>query len=355
MEALMKRLVLGLITVCLTLFLLSNTLFAHESDSEFAAAFKYYNSKNYKKAIELFKEYVKKDPDPAAYYIIGYSLYKLGKHDEANEYFKEAFLIDPAFSLEKYGLKKEGAEVKPEPTEKPLAEEKVPAKKSEAKPEAAKPAPKTSISEKPKAVPPVPAATKPVQPAAQKTIPQKLAKTEAKKVEPQKIQPPAGMPSAPMPQIPKPKQAAPGVSPGISTALVAGFGMIMLVIFLAVYIFGSLCLFLIAKKLNVPAPWTAWIPLVNLWTIVTAAGKPWWWILLIFIPIVGPLVVLTYLWILITENCGKNKWLGLLMLAPVANLVWLGILAFSKSEKEEQTKTMVLEPPAESSPPEEQF
>jgi hypothetical protein len=34
----------------------------------------------------------------------------------------------------------------------------------------------------------------------------------------------------------------------------------------------------------------------------------------------------------ISENLGKNKWLGLLMLVPIVNFVWLGILAFSKLE-----------------------
>jgi hypothetical protein len=35
----------------------------------------------------------------------------------------------------------------------------------------------------------------------------------------------------------------------------------------------------------------------------------------------------------ITENLGKNKWLGLLMLLPVINFVFIGTLAFSKTEK----------------------
>ena len=119
--------------------------------------------------------------------------------------------------------------------------------------------------------------------------------------------------------------------------------MIMLVIVLAVYIFCSLCLFLIAKKLNVSAPWTAWVPLVNLWTVVTAAGKPWWWILLMFIPIIGPFIGV-YLWMCITENLGKNKWLGLLLLVPIAGFVWMGILAFSKSESTGGLQSVTLHP-----------
>lgn len=346
----MKRFVISSITICLTLFLASSYVFAHE-DPVYKKALKYYNAKNYKEAAEYFKEYVKENPDAEVYYRIGYSLYKLGKHDEAKEYFKEAYLLDPDFLYGPFLPKGEGAEIKAEKKpviseEKAPVEQKKPTVKPEAKKEIAPAKPETKQPSK---------AVQPRKTEPQKVAPEKKTPVTGPKTEAKKIQPPAGMPPATMPQFPESGQGAPGVSPGMSTALLAGFGMIMLVIVLAFYIFGSLCLFLIAKKLNVSAPWTAWIPLVNLWTIVTAAGKPWWWILLIFIPIAGPLVVLTYLWMLITENCGKNKWLGLLMLAPVANLVWLGILAFSKSEKEEQTKTVALEPPSEGSPPEEQF
>ena len=84
-------------------------------------------------------------------------------------------------------------------------------------------------------------------------------------------------------------------------------------------------------KLRTTAPWTAWIPLVNLWTVVSAAGKPWWWLLLLLIPIANIFIWIN-LWMCISENTGRNKWLGLLMLAPFISLVFLGILAFPRNE-----------------------
>ena len=39
------------------------------------------------------------------------------------------------------------------------------------------------------------------------------------------------------------------------------------------------------------------------------------------------------LWMSISENLGRNKWLGLLMLLPIANFIYIGVLAFSKGEK----------------------
>jgi hypothetical protein len=105
---------------------------------------------------------------------------------------------------------------------------------------------------------------------------------------------------------------------------------------IAFYVYFSLCLFSIAKKLHISEPWTAWIPIVNIWTIVSAAGKPWWWILLLFVPIIN-IFIGVYLWICITENLGKNRLLGLLMLLPIINLIFLGFLAFSREGKPVET------------------
>jgi len=130
--------------------------------------------------------------------------------------------------------------------------------------------------------------------------------------------------------------------PGNMPAMMSGF---MLLLVLAGYIYFSLCLYFIAMKTGIPNPWMAWIPLVNLWTFVAAAGREWWWLAIIvglgalsLIPGLGivfsllNLAAIIYLWICITDNVGKNKWLGLLMLVPIVNLIFPAILAFSKQE-----------------------
>lgn len=98
----------GLIIVLLLLFAAVSGA-AVTDDREFSIGLKHYNSKNYKAAVRQFKEYVESKPDPAAYYMIGYSLYKLGNFSEAEEYFSEAYFIDPEFSLEKAGLIKKSS------------------------------------------------------------------------------------------------------------------------------------------------------------------------------------------------------------------------------------------------------
>ncbi len=132
------------------------------------------------------------------------------------------------------------------------------------------------------------------------------------------------------------------VIPASVLAMISGFAIFVI---LAGYIYFSLCLYFIAKKTDVPNPWIAWIPLVNLWTFVSAAGKQWWWaavvvgmFVLTIVPVAGLIFYLAgigvtiHLWMLITENLGKNKWLGLLMLVPIANLIFPAILAFSKDD-----------------------
>ncbi|MBI3378555.1 MAG: tetratricopeptide repeat protein [Nitrospirae bacterium] len=298
-----------LIFIVLMVFALSavyDISFAAEN-SEYSKALKYYNSKKFKEAVELLKEQEQKNPTPSGYYLLGYSLYKLGKFEEANEYFKEAYLLDPDFSLEKAGLIKKTPEAKPEEAEKPPVSEAK--EKQPQKPEAAKDAKEKSATA---------AAEK--KPSAQEPL-----KVEPQKVEPLKpMQPPAGFPT-----FPKPGKEMPGVSPQMLTAMLASFGIVILAIVAIWVVYYLLCLFLIAKKLAIPAPWTAWIPVVNLWTIVTCAGKPWWWIFLLFIPLANFLIYI-YLWMCISENRGKSKWLGLLLLIPPADLVLYGILAFSK-------------------------
>jgi len=73
-------------------------------DEEFRTGLKYYNSRDFKAAVSQFQNYVSRQPDPAAYYLIGYSLYKLGRFRESEENFRQAYLLAPDFSLEKAGL-----------------------------------------------------------------------------------------------------------------------------------------------------------------------------------------------------------------------------------------------------------
>lgn len=306
----MKRIVLIILT---TLVLLSFAITALAiTNSEYEKALKYYNAGKYSEAVKLLKEYVQKNPDPAAYYRIGYGLYKLKNFEESNEYFEEAYFIDPSYSTgitvvpEKYPK----AEMAPEPA---------------GENEFLKQRPSVSVVETEQ---PVTAETKPAE-NIQQTSPGVVPQEQAAAPEQPAVQTPeqAQMPQV-VPSFPEMQKMEPGQMQGPVAAMLAGFMMFFVIFIVVLYVYYSLCLFRIAKKLNIEAAWIAWIPVIQIWIIVVASGKPGWWILLLlFIPFVN-----IYLWICITENLGKNKWLGLLMLLPLVDMIFLGILAFSKTE-----------------------
>ncbi|NQT49729.1 hypothetical protein HQ571_03490 [Candidatus Kuenenbacteria bacterium] len=96
----------------------------------------------------------------------------------------------------------------------------------------------------------------------------------------------------------------------------------------AMYVYTSLCLHFIAKKTSTKHPWLAWIPLVNIFLMLMIGKLSFWWILILFVPLAN-LIFIIYLWVKITEARGKEKWLGVLMIIPIVNLVYQGWLAFS--------------------------
>ncbi len=68
------------------------------ADSQYEQALTAYSRGGYVKTVKLLRRYVKKTPTAGAYYLLGYSNYKLGRYKEAARYFGEAYLVDPNFN-----------------------------------------------------------------------------------------------------------------------------------------------------------------------------------------------------------------------------------------------------------------
>jgi tetratricopeptide (TPR) repeat protein len=92
----MKKIVF-LIGMFILLFSFPVKVIADE-ENKFKEAFQYYSTGRYKEAIRLFRDYTKEKPNSTIYYYIGYALYKTRNFEEANKYFKMAYLLDPMFS-----------------------------------------------------------------------------------------------------------------------------------------------------------------------------------------------------------------------------------------------------------------
>jgi hypothetical protein len=334
----MKK-ILYILAIFFTLSILSANLFA-KTETEYDKAIRYYNTGKYREAVEIFKDYIKTKPDAPAYYRIGYALYEIGEYDEANKYFQQAYLIDPSFSPNIVAPRIKAERIaKPSIQQAPSVKEpQVPAV-IETRPEtppAAVREPQPQMQMEPHK--PQEQVTAPIQeatPGQPQAVPpgEEATPQESQVVTPRRVQPPAGFPKFPEPTKGMPT-GLPGMPSGLGT-LIAGLGMLMTVIQIVsilLYLFFCYCLFRIAKKLEVPSPWLAFIPIVQIWTIVSCAGKPWWWILLLFIPLLN-IIIGILLWMYIAENMGRNKWLGLLMLVPIVNYIFLAMLAFSKTEQ----------------------
>jgi hypothetical protein len=330
-------------------------------DQDYDKGLKYFYSGNYEEAARYLKNYVKENPKASVYYKIGYSLYELGRHDEAHTYFEQAYLIEPEFSPLPTIKKSQRAIEQWVPDmpagipEEPSVSEKITGPGEVAVPEGYAgegtemqiPAPVVA-PEKPAIGEPEMAMEQEMAPEMGPEGPGETDISPGKKFEPEiTFEPPKGFPKEmDMPMMPK----------GLMTVM-AGLNILSSILSIVFWIFMSYCLFRIGKKLNVANSWLAWVPFIQgFWPMVGAGGRSvgWGLLYLVGIPIIGGIIGLfaaaispvlamivlaavgilvlwayIHLWMNISEGLGKERLLGLLMLLPLVNIIFMGYLAFS--------------------------
>jgi len=74
--------------------------------------------------------------------------------------------------------------------------------------------------------------------------------------------------------------------------------------------------------------WAAIIPIYNLYILLKVVGKPGWWILMMFIPLVN-YVFLVWTYNMLSKSFGRDE--GFTVGLVLLNVVFLPILAFSDS------------------------
>ncbi len=105
--------------------------------------------------------------------------------------------------------------------------------------------------------------------------------------------------------------------------------LFQLLLFLGFYAFGSYTLMVIGNRLNVANAWLAWVPIASSWVFVKAAGKPGWWLILLFIPLVNFVIALILIFA-IPPRLGKSALWGLVIFVPLLGvLFYQGYLAFT--------------------------
>jgi hypothetical protein len=134
--------------------------------------------------------------------------------------------------------------------------------------------------------------------------------------------------------------AQPVTAVGLNNASVAGAqtmaGMsmvILLVLILVLYVDYSLSIWKLAKRRQVENAWMAWVPVLNYLVLFKLAGKPWYWILLMFVPLLNIYIVFATFMALF-ERFGVSKWLGFLsvLFSPIM-LFALPYLAFGTHDE----------------------
>ncbi|RLK48052.1 DUF5684 domain-containing protein [Microbacterium telephonicum] len=105
-------------------------------------------------------------------------------------------------------------------------------------------------------------------------------------------------------------------------------GVLSTVIGVALYVWTALALGAMFRKMG-EETWKGWVPILNLATVLRWGGHNPWLVLLVLVPVVGPLVV----WVLLVIsahriNPGYGYGAGMTVLAALLFVVWASILGF---------------------------
>ena len=127
-----------------------------------------------------------------------------------------------------------------------------------------------------------------------------------------------------------------------SKVLYAALGIMLLF-----YLFHCYCCMLICHKTGNPRGFLVWVPVLQLFPLLRAAGMSGWWFLAYCVPVLN-IVAQVLWWLNIAKARGQSVWFGVLLLLPIINLFAILYLAFSdgapaKEDGEPEPKIMTLE------------
>lgn len=129
-----------------------------------------------------------------------------------------------------------------------------------------------------------------------------------------------------------------GPNSALFPQIAVGVALIVLLVIIVFYVFGAICLQLIATKTQAGPVWMAWVPIANLFLMCTIAQIRFWWLLLFlgaFIPYLHLNIICTtafngFVWYKIALARNKPGWIGVLSVIPIVHLIVMGYLAFSE-------------------------
>lgn len=108
----------------------------------------------------------------------------------------------------------------------------------------------------------------------------------------------------------------------------SGIGVVGWFFYIALIAFGIFVQWKIFTKAGKPG-WASIVPVYNILVLLEIVGKPWWYLLLLFIPVVD-IVILIMVMIALAQVFGKSGGfaVGLIFLS----LIFMAILAFGDAK-----------------------
>ncbi len=114
----------------------------------------------------------------------------------------------------------------------------------------------------------------------------------------------------------------------VTTSEAGGMGLFGMLIYIAFIVFSIIVMWKVFVKAGQPG-WGCIIPIYNIYLMMKIAGRPGWWLLLFFIPIVN-LIICIIVMIDIAKNFGKGTGFGIGLV--FLNIIFFAILAFGDAE-----------------------
>ncbi|HTY70804.1 MAG TPA: DUF5684 domain-containing protein [Actinomycetes bacterium] len=97
-------------------------------------------------------------------------------------------------------------------------------------------------------------------------------------------------------------------------------GLVGLILVVAVYVIAVLPLLLVFRKADQPG-WAALIPIYNIYITLKVVGRPGWWLILFFIPLVSLII-----WIIVAYDLARSFGHGAGFTVGLVLLSWIFLL-----------------------------
>ncbi len=111
-------------------------------------------------------------------------------------------------------------------------------------------------------------------------------------------------------------------------ALGAGIGIVGWLLYMAVIVFYIFCMWKIYTKAGKPG-WASIVPIYNILVQLEIVGRPWWYLLLLFVPVVNVVIgIMVLLDLAKVFGKGTGFGVGLILLS----FIFIPILAFGDAK-----------------------